>query len=200
MVVWSWQTVDLHRPTSSSHYVPFPPKSGWSPTWQRSSNFLKFEFVESDQSDLRKTTIWQHPRSVKLIISHIQQNIPVLWDKMPIVSPKLMVWSQNNPINVPWHWTICPLCSIFDFKKSINSKKNVPKENYPTKSDLKLNSRLIISNQFPQTRHTQRFLASFFDIVQDLFPEVLVRWIRWTASCSMPIVIYTQLKIEYCLI
>lgn len=60
----------------------------------------------------------------------------------------------------------------------VNSKKNVPKENYPTKSNLKLNSRLIISNQFPQTRHTQRFLASFFDIVQDLFPEVLVRWIR----------------------
>ena len=69
----------------------------------------------------------------------------------------------------------------------VNSKKNVPKENYPTKSNLKLNSRLInlklnsrliISNQFPQTRHTQRFLASFFDIVQDLVPEVLVRWIR----------------------
>ena len=46
----------------------------------------------------------------------------------------------------------------------VNSKKNVPKENYPTKSNLKLNSRLInlklnsrliISNQFPQTRHTQ---------------------------------------------
>lgn len=145
----------------------------------------------SNQSDLRKTTISDSIlgllKKLKNSSSAISNKIsPCCGIKCPLYLQSWWFEAQIIPLMFHYIGQYAHYAPYSISENESTQKKNVPKENYPTKSNLKLNSRLIISNQFPQTRHTQPFLASFFDIIQDLFPEVLVRWIRWTASCSMP--------------